>query len=93
MAEAISEGEARYLTVAELSRRSGLSLATLHRLKAAGKIPFYQPGGKGARLLFPPDAIERAAHAGESQHSTTTNVPQHLAGPRPGWMLGRKGTS
>ena len=42
-----------YLTVDELSARTGLSLSSLHRLKKQGRIPFFQPAGKGGRLLFP----------------------------------------
>jgi hypothetical protein len=47
------------LTVQEPSANSRLSVATIHRLKGQGKIPFYQPAGKGGRLLFPADAIRR----------------------------------
>jgi excisionase family DNA binding protein len=80
--------KSRYLTVEELSRESRLSVSTLHRLKRAGKIPYYQPSGKGGRLLFPPDAIEHAVQASSSEPNSTStdHVPQRLAGPRPAWM-------
>ncbi len=38
--------EKAYLDINELSARTGLSVATLHRLKNNGRIPCYQPSGK-----------------------------------------------
>jgi hypothetical protein len=68
-----------YLTREELLARTGLSPATLQRYKAAGRIPFFQPGGRGGRVLFPPDAIEiaRALYT-----ETKTDVPPLAAVPR-----------
>jgi predicted DNA-binding transcriptional regulator AlpA len=40
------EDHKAYLNIDELSRRAGLSLATLWRLKRAGKIPFSNLGAK-----------------------------------------------
>ena len=83
----------RYLNIEELSAQTGLSLASIHRLKKQGKIPFYQPAGKGGKLLFPPDAIERAAgtespSVKESDPvATTEDSPRpRLSGPCPAWM-------
>ena len=79
----------RYVSVDELSRLSGLSLSTIHRLKKAGKIPFYQPAGKGGRILFPHDAIERAQLAMTSVPDTVAapKLPSpRLSGPAPAWM-------
>ena len=90
MGEEQSTGNEPLLTIKELSERSRLSISTLHRLKSAGKIPFYQPAGKNGRLLFPLDAIERLAIAGNT--AGPTNVPTggrprgHLSGSRPAWM-------
>jgi len=81
-----------FLSAAELSRRSNLSLSTINRLRAAGKIPFYQPGGKGSRVLFPSDAIEQSSNSetiklhNERVEPTTTIRPEKLAGPQPKWM-------
>lgn len=66
-----------------------LSPATVHRLKNAGKLPFYQPSGKGGKLLFPLNAIELAASA-----ASAPSVPsdariagsQRLSGPPPKWL-------
>jgi len=78
-----------YLDIEKLSARSGLSLATLHRLKRAGKIPFFQPAGKGGRILFPPDAIERAGRSATDvppKVEPAVNSRQHLSGRMPEWM-------
>jgi len=77
------------LTIEELSRHSRLSVATLHRLKRAGRIPYFQPAGKGGRLLFPVDAIERAGNAVDEATGAVTNQVtdgQRLSGPCPAWM-------
>jgi len=77
------------LTIEELSRHARLSPSTIHRLKNAGLIPFYQPSGKGGRLLFPADAIERTATAiaeAAGRGSNQTDRHQRLSGPRPAWM-------
>ena len=79
-----------YLTAADLSVRTGVSLSTIHRLKDRGKIPYFQPAGKGGRVLFPRDAIERARDSSQESapppygHSGGFNG--RLAGPRPAWM-------
>ena len=77
------------LTVQELIAKSRLSVATIHRLKKQGKIPYFQPAGKGGRLLFPADAIERAASEAAKPSvpvsSPDANRP-HLSGPPPTWM-------
>lgn len=68
-----------------------LSPSTIHRLKNAGKIPFYQPSGKGGKLLFPLNAIELAASA-ESAPSVPSDAgitgSQRLSGPAPKWLSG-----
>lgn len=79
------------LTISELSRQSQLSTATIHRLKKAGRIPYYQPAGKGGRVLFPADAIERSGDEpeGDAQPSGPNPPPTSgptLPGPRPSWM-------
>src|SRR5687768_6450886 len=59
-AAAMSTSGTPLQTIHELSRHSRLSVSTLHRLKKAGRLTYFQPAGKGGRLLFPADAIERA---------------------------------
>ena len=79
---------ASLLTIQQLSVSCGLSIATLHRLKRQGKLPFYQPAGKGGRLLFSPDAIERASAALEQTTPSPNGAgPSHrLSGRGPAWM-------
>ena len=48
-----------YLTASELAAATNSSVTTIWRLKQAGKIRFYQPGGKGHLVKFPPDAFEQ----------------------------------
>ena len=76
-----SHAPRQLLTIQELSAISRLSVTQLRRLARAGRIPFYQPGGTGGRLLFPPDAIERQF----SPSSASDGDPQHLPGRRPQW--------
>jgi predicted DNA-binding transcriptional regulator AlpA len=79
-----------YLDIDELIVRTGLSRATIWRLKRDGKIPFYQPGGKGGRVVFPEDAIECASRCKTSDSSRDNDEhisSERLPGPRPKWMF------
>lgn len=81
----------RYLTVDELAAKSGLSTSTIWRLKLAGKIPFYQPAGRGGRVVFPADAIEASDSAttlGDQSRDDTHSTLMRLPGPQPKWMSG-----
>jgi hypothetical protein len=80
-----------YVTKAELCARTGLSPATIQRYKRDRRIPFFQPGGDGARVLFPRDAIEIAV-AQQRQDSALIAVPTNQGvssrkrpGPQPRW--------
>jgi hypothetical protein len=84
-----------YLTREQLSERSGLSASTIHRYKRDGKIPFFQPGGGGAKVLYPPSAIECALSqsrqellVAQDQSNTAGNgvTLKRLPGPRPRWQ-------
>lgn len=90
-----------YLTKRELVERSGLSASTIQRYKDGQRIPYHQPGGKGARLLFPSDAIEAAVAQARQDgleaigdaagprlldSSSTPAVRPKLPGPRPRWQ-------
>jgi excisionase family DNA binding protein len=89
MTRQMMENDSRYLTIEELSQRSRLSVSTLHRLKKSGKIPYVQPAGKGGRLLFPADALERVALATASfgpEPPVEAQSPKRLSGPLPAWM-------
>ena len=78
------------LTIKELSQRSRRSVSTLNRLKKAGLIPYFQPGGKGTLVTFPPDAIERACAATAADQAVLAAQvpasPKKLSGPSPKWL-------
>ncbi len=78
-----------YLNIGELIARTGLSRATIWRLKRAGNIPFFQPGGKGGRVKFPEDAIELAGQCetpNSVRHDDESVSLERLPGPQPQWM-------
>jgi excisionase family DNA binding protein len=81
-----------YLNASEFSARTGMSKSTIWRLKLAGKLPFYQPGGRNSLVLFPRDALELAAtetaqsEPTEAISTTSKNKEKPLPGPRPDWM-------
>jgi excisionase family DNA binding protein len=92
-----------FLAPAEFARRTGLSLATVRRYIAAGRIPVAQPGGFRSRLLIPHDAISLPLPALEGHRALTTepvrrrsavqnpaNNADRLSGPRPGWLTKSK---
>lgn len=87
-----SQDPKSYLDVNELVALTGLSEATVWRLKRAGKIPFYQPGGRGGRVKFPVDAIEVAAQETQPEPPSAVDdsgSPERLPGPIPKWMSSR----
>lgn len=76
----------KYLTIKELSEDSSFSVTQIRRWVAAEKIAFFQPGGKGGRLLFPPDALERCST--EDPFDDDDEGEKPLPGRRPKWMGG-----
>lgn len=72
---------AKYLTIQQLSELTGYSVTQLRRLVRSGVLPHLQPAGKGGKLLFSPDALERAAEAQRLGGST-----DRLSGKQPDWM-------
>jgi hypothetical protein len=84
-----------YLTPKQLSEQSGLSTSTLHRYKRDEKIPFFQPGGRGTKVLYPLRAIESALSESHQESlvlhersNTAGNgaASKQLPGPRPRWQ-------
>ena len=80
-----------HLTIQELSEHSHLSVATINRLKKAGLIPFFQPGGPRTSVRFPADAIEQAcANRGgdvcQPPAASSAHAPKTLSGPAPKWL-------
>ena len=73
----------QYLNINQLSEISGFSVTQIRRLVDAQKIPYFQPGGKGGKLLFPPNALERNGSGEEKNPANESNKP--LSGRRPKW--------
>ena len=74
-----------YLSINELSVKSSYSVSQLRRLARQGRIPCFQPGGKGGKLLFPPDAIEQCL-ANDPDANATHKYTKPLSGRLPAWM-------
>jgi hypothetical protein len=83
-----------YLSPAEFSERSGLSLATVYRRLRDRSLPSAQPGGPRTRVLIPVDALGTKAVPPEILEApsppierTITNptTPPPLPGPAPKW--------
>jgi hypothetical protein len=84
-----------YLTLEQFCHHSGLSESTIRRRARDGSLPVVQIGGKGKRLLFPADSLERVQAAPfstmsdkvESSSLTSSTVVSTTtpAGPRPRW--------
>lgn len=77
----------KYVTRQEMLARTGWSPATLARYMKAGRIPFLQPGGRGAQVLFPLDALEAAQvlHLQTTIDKPPVPVPRKRPGPQPKW--------
>jgi len=90
MGETSDANGGQLLTIQELSEKCRLSISTIRRLKRQGKIPHFQPAGKGGTLLFPPDAIEQTVANPQTPASPPSGQSdgktQRLSGPRPAWM-------
>lgn len=84
MSEQNSPRGRKYLHINELSQITGFSITQIRRLVAAKKIPFFQPGGKGGKLLFPENAIECCLTDSVTPPADETDKP--LPGRRPKWM-------
>ena len=71
----------QYLTIRQLSERTGYSVTQLRRLVKSKVLPYLQPAGTGGKLLFKPDAVERAAKAQQAARDSS-----RLSGKAPDWM-------
>ena len=89
-----------YITPEEFVRLSGLSLSTVRRYLADGRLPKVQPGGHRCRVLIPRNALEHPRHSKDEGGQATTTVndpetsvatspldigPRDLPGPLPRW--------
>lgn len=88
------------VTARELAKAYHVSPSTIWRLKLARKIPYFQPGGTGGVVRFPPNAFELLQSSDSSTkienetNATDINTgepivqkkPDRLAGPQPKWI-------
>ena len=87
----------RFLSPAEFTDRSSLSISTVRRRVKDGTIGSEQPGGFRTRIYIPVDGLQRSRSddcldgarddRGKSD-DTEENTPQteNVPGPRPKWM-------
>jgi excisionase family DNA binding protein len=81
------------LTIEQLAAATTLSVSTIRRLVRKGAVVGHQPGGPRHRIMFPPDAIERAAKSARppgAEDTAGAPPPEPVArpprGPRPKWF-------
>ena len=84
-----------FLSPQEFASCSGLSLVTVRRYLADGRLPAVQPGGRRCRVLIPRSALNlftkvsdvaRAARRPPSQKPTAIPTRKSPAGPAPRWL-------
>ncbi len=91
----------QHLSPEEFARLSGLSLPTIRRYLAAGKLPKFQPGGDRCRIGIPIAALQNLDPApseadsdekAEKSEKPTKSAPlagPRRYGPRPRWQTQR----
>lgn len=80
---------ADYISKAELARRTGLSPETIARLVKNSSIPYWQPGGKRCRILFPVSILNTLSTPPAAAPAVTggaSSPAPKLPGPAPRWM-------
>jgi excisionase family DNA binding protein len=83
--------DSAYLSPEDFARRSGLSVSTVRRYLADGRLPKFQPGGKRCRVLIPSSAL--AGHLDATSNVTLKReAPDRRQeetrppGPKPKWL-------
>lgn len=89
-----------YVTPAQFVELSTLSIATVYRYLRAGRLPRYQPAGRGGRVLIPKIALqtyvlpstvsEAPASAIVALPSSSVSNVARAPGPSPRWMKPRE---
>lgn len=83
-----------FLTVREFASQSGIGVATVWRYLHDGKLPKYQPGGRGCRVVIPIQALHTLpVYEGTNSMPQTDSAPspgqkhqqKKIPGPRPKW--------
>ncbi|MBA4020180.1 MAG: hypothetical protein C0483_23715 [Pirellula sp.] len=71
----------QYLSREQFAALAGISQATLGRYLAAGRVPFFQPGGPRHRMTIPRSALETLTVPAKSRASVAK--PQSVDGDKP----------
>ena len=79
-----------FLTVMEFSKKTSLSEKTVRRRIAEGKIPSWQPGGPGSRILIPISCLSTTSSFNESAlhfegSNDTKSDSEVIPGPKLHW--------
>jgi hypothetical protein len=81
-----SPNRKEFLTIKELSVIADRSITSLRRDVKRGALEAFQPAGRGGKLLFRRDALEKCKlSAGQTAPSNSKQLP----GRRPTWMEGQ----
>ena len=64
----------------------GCSISTIYRLSKSGRIPSYQPGGKGHMVRFSPKSLDTLK---PECFENNSNAEDKISGPKPKWMTGK----
>jgi hypothetical protein len=74
-----------YLDLKQFSELSGLSPSTVRRRVRDGSLSAFQPGGRGKKLLFAPNALDPCKTPGSPDPAPEERSAKPLPGRRPGW--------
>lgn len=95
--EAADTAQEQYLTREEFAALARISRATLGRYLAAGRVPFFQPGGPRHRMTIPRSALEKLTVPAHGREVVAKPQPvdgdqsaplsrKARPGPRPKWL-------
>jgi len=84
----LRECEPQVLSVNDFAILSGLSLSTIRRYVADGRLPSIQLGGPRCRVLIPRDALLQVAKAESAAPLRATPLAEKkaISGPIPLWL-------
>lgn len=84
-----SPEHADYLSPQAFAAVNGLSLATVRRYVADGRLPAFQPGGYRCRVLIHREALAQLGRATPQSPTPSMRKPvrKHVADPRPNQSL------
>lgn len=87
------DGRIKYLSYADFSTQSGLSISTLQRRVKEGRLRSVQPGGPRTRVLIPTDALEATPPKNDAPPPPAApqiDPDSRLPGRPPDWLKKRR---